>query len=425
MNTVMLDSFVKTLTGPCMVRQGGSVLACCSGGIDSMVLLDLLVLAAGPLCLRLGVVHADHGIRGEESRKDALFVSESCKKLGLPCHVYRLGMSPDEPNLEEQARLLRYDKILACMNEQGYLSAATGHTMDDQAETLVYRLIRGSGIRGLAGMEYRSANGVIRPMLTFTREQIEGYAAKRGIAYSEDGTNLDTTLARNLIRREIVPLMKRINSSAVKAISRLAGIAREEGEFIERQVSALEDSSRVIDWGIVRAYRHADLENAPPAVLKRLMIRIVSTMIDEPRGIDSLQVEDIAGVVEGRKAAHTVKRKVLVSRDEDCVVFSTSGAGPFYDITIQKPGTYMIEPLHQQVRIDFDKGMGLFHLRSHMPGDRFQGRRVVRLLADKEVTKSLRPFWPVLVSGGEVVSVVGMRDSRDGLVVQTVFPCRG
>lgn len=421
----MFDSFLKTLTGPCMVREGDTVLACCSGGLDSMVLLDLLVLASVPLHLRVGVVHVDHGIREEVSWKDALFVSEHCEKRGLPCHVYQLGMSPDEPNLEEHARLRRYGMIYSCMNEHGYISAATGHTLDDQAETLVYRLIRGSGIRGLAGMEYRGANGLIRPMLPFTREQIEGYAAQRGIGHVEDSTNLDTTFARNLIRREIIPVMRRINPSAAKAISRLADIARQEGEFLEGRATALEGSSRVFDWSIVRAYRLADLESAPPAVLKRMIIRIVSAMLNEPRGIDSLQVEGIMEVVAGGKAAHTIRRKVTVRRDSESLVFSAAGTGPFYDFAIPESGTYLIEPLHQQVRIEFDKKPGLpFHLRSHLDGERFQGKRVVRLLADGGVMKSLRLFWPVLVSGAEIVSIAGLWDSGDGAVITTEFPCR-
>lgn len=417
---------MKTLTGPCLVRAGESVLACCSGGVDSMVLLDLLVHASGLLHLRVGVVHVDHGIREEASWKDALFVSEYCEKLGLPCHVYQLGMSPNEPNLEEQARLRRYERIFSCMSEHGYRSAATGHTMDDQAETLVYRLVRGSGIRGLGGMEHRGANGLIRPMLPFTREQIEGYAAQKGIPYGEDSTNLDTTFVRNLIRREIIPVMERINPSAVRAISRLAGIAREEGEFIEGRAMALEGSSRVFDWGIVRAYRLADLEGAPPAVLKRMVIRIVSAMLNEPRGIDSLQVEGIMEVIDGPKAAHTIKRKVTARRDEESLVFSIAGTGPFYDFVVPEPGIYMIEPLLQQVRIDFDRKQGLhLHLRSHVDGERFQGKRVVRLLADGGIMKSLRPFWPVLVSGQEVVSVAGLWDSGDGTVLKTEFPCQG
>lgn len=419
----MIDSFMKTLTGPCMIREGESLLACCSGGMDSMVLLDLLVHSSSPLKMRLGVVHVDHGIRGEVSVNDASFVRGYCEKLGLPCHVYQLGMSSKEPNLEERARLGRYEKIFACMAEFGYGAAATGHTKDDQAETLIYRFIRGSGIRGLGGMEYRSRNNLIKPVLSFTREQIESYAAERGIPFVEDQTNLDITLARNRIRREIIPSMKKINASVVEAISRLADIAREEGGFIDNEASALEGSSRMLDWGIVKAYRLADLQNAPRAVLKRMLIAIVSEMLDEPRGIDSIQVDGIMDVVEGRKAAHAMKRKVSACRDGDIMVFCTAGSGPFYDIAVTEPGVYMIEPLRLQVRIDFDPKPGLFlHVKSHMNGDRLQGKRVVKMLADKGIIKSLRQFWPVLVSGQEVLSVAGMRGSGEGMDIETEFP---
>lgn len=415
---------MTTLTGPCMVSKGDAVLVCCSGGVYSTVLLDLLVRAAGVLRLRIGVVHIDHGIRGAASRKDALFVSGHCTSLGLPCHVYELGMQAHAPNIEEQARSKRYEAISKCMKDHGYSSAATGHTMDDQAETLVYRLIRGSGIRGLAGMDYRSSS-LIRPLLTFTREQVEEYAGTHGIPHVEDGTNRDTALARNLIRLEIIPVMKRINPTVVKSISRLSDIAREEGGLIEGLSAELEHGSCVFDWGIVRAYRMADLVEAPLAVLKRMMIGLISEMTGEPRGIDALQIDGIVDVLFGRKAGHTVRRRVAVRSDGGCLVFSAAGADPHYDIEVTGPGKYRIGPLNQVVKIAFSENIDSpMRLKSPGSGERCAGRKIVKLLADRDIMKSLRPFWPVVVrDDGEIVSVAGIFDSEERPGVKTEFPC--
>lgn len=412
---------MKTLTGPCMVRDGDAVLVCCSGGVDSAVLLDLFVRAAGIVHLRVGVVHVDHGIRGTASREDARFVSDHCRKLGLPCYVYELGMSPDEQNIEEQARTGRYAAISRCLEENGYRIAATGHTMDDQAETIVYRIIRGSGVRGLAGMDYRK-DALIRPLLAFTREQIEDYAGKRGIPHMEDSTNLDIALARNFIRRDIIPAMKKINPGAVRSMSRFSDIAREEGEFLEGLSRALEEASRVFDWGIVKAYRMDDLLTSPRAVLKRMVIRLVSGMAGDPRGIDALQVEGIVDVLSGRKAGHTVRRRVAVRRDSGCLLLCTAGAGHHYDLDVTESGTYTIEPLGQRVKIDLSMGQGnSVRLKSASPGERCAGKKVVKLLAERGVMKGLRPFWPVLERDGEIVSVAGIFDSEEG--VRTEFPC--
>jgi len=420
MITAMLHAFMNTLTGECGVGAGQAVLACCSGGIDSMVLLDLLVQASGPLRLKVGVVHVDHGIRKDAT--DASFVSGRCRGLGIPCHVYPLSLSRGEPNLEEKARLGRYARIRECMGAHGYDAAATGHTLDDQAETILYRIIRGSGIRGMGGMEHRGEGGLVRPLIGFTRGEIEAYAGERGIPHVEDCTNEDTTIARNLIRHEIIPLMKRINPEVAVSVARLGRIAREEGGYVENLSLRLECDARVLDWGAVRAYRLDKLREAPKAVLKRLVIRVLSALVDEPRGVDAVQVQGVVDVIEGRKAGHTVKRRVTARIDGDGLVFFPAGPGPFYGLDIRESGVYRITPLNVEVRIT-GRLSGAMRLTSPSKGARIGGKRVVRLLAERGVMAALRPFWPVLVSGGEVVSVAGLLDSQAGPT--TEFPLAG
>jgi len=426
MNITMLDSFVKTLTGPCAVRERDSVLACCSGGVDSMVLLDLFARAAGPLRLRLGVVHVDHGIRGDASRSDARFVEGRCRELGVACHVHRLSLGPDTPNLEETARQMRYEAVRACMADHGYDFAATGHTMDDQAETVIFRFIRGSGVRGLGGMEKRSPWNLIRPLLGFAREQVEAYAAQRGVSFVEDATNHDVKLARNLIRHEIIPAMKKINPSVARSACRLADIARDEGNLLEDLAAALQSSACEYDWGVVRAYRLCDLAEAPRPVAQRVVIRVLSDMLGDPRGIDASQVEGVMEVIGGEKRAHTVKRRIRAQRDSGSIAFFRAGRGPFYEIPVDAPGTWMIEPLRQRASIRAqDRGFQGLALRSLLPGDRIGRERAVRILAEGGVAKTLRFFWPVLVSGARIVSLLGVRDAWPEAGLRTEFPSHG
>ncbi len=426
MNITMLDSFVKTLLGPCAVREGDSVLACCSGGVDSMVLLDLLVHAAGPLRLQLGVVHVEHGIRGEDSRSDARFVEERCRELGVTCHVRRLCLGTDLPNLEETARQRRYEAVRACMADHGYGFAATGHTMDDQAETVIYRFIRGSGVRGLGGMGLRNQWNLIRPLLKLSREQVEVYAAERRVAFVEDATNRDVRLARNLIRHEIVPAMKKINPSVAGSVCRLADIARSEGRLVEDLAAALQKSACEYDWDIVRMYRLRDLVEAPRPVVKRMVIRVLSEMLGEPRGIDALQIDGIMEVIDGKKRAHTVKRRINAQRDNGSVAFCRAGRGPFYEFPVDSPGVCMIEPLGQRALVQAQvRGFQGLKLRSLLPGDRIGNERAVRILAEGGVAKTLRPFWPVLVSCGSIISLPGVRDAWPEAGLKTEFPSHG
>jgi tRNA(Ile)-lysidine synthetase-like protein len=420
----MRDSFMNTLTGQCGVRQGDKVLACCSGGMDSMVLLHLLMEAAGSLDLKVGVMHVDHGIRKDASANDALFVTQFCSNLGVPCHVERLSLAPDTPNLEETARNARYRAIFEFMNKNGYCLAATGHTMNDQAETLLYRMVRGSGIRGLVGMGYSGGQGIIRPLLSFTREQIQGYAEAEKIPWVEDSSNRNTDLARNLIRHEVIPLLRRINPSVENALFRLADIAREEGDLVEKLSRDLEACSSVLDWGMVKGFKLSRIQEAHPAVVKHMVIKTVSSLLGEPRGIDAAEVEGIFSVIAGMKKSHTVKRQIQVKIDRDCLVFCPSGKGPYYSLAIPGPGVYKIGPLGQEVRIESAAGLSL-RLKSHEQGERIKGRRVVKVLADRGVMKSLRPFWPVLMSGEEPVSIAGIWDTLEDEGLKTEFPMPG
>jgi tRNA(Ile)-lysidine synthase len=391
-----------------------------------MVLLDLLVRAAGPMRLRLGVVHVDHGIRGEASRSDARFVEERCRELGIDCHVRRLSLGPDTPNLEETARQMRYEAVRACMADCGYCFAATGHTMDDQAETVIYRFIRGSGVRGLGGMEPRNPWNLIRPLLGFTREQVETYAAEQKVTFVEDVTNRDVRLARNLIRHEIVPAMKKINPSVAGSVCRLADIARSEGRLVEDLAAALQKAACEYDWGIVRMYRLRDLVEAPRPVVQRMVIRVLSDMLGEPRGIDASQVDGIMEVIGGGKRAHTVKRRIRAQRDSGSVAFCRAGRGPFYELSVDSPGSWMIEPLGRRVFVQaYNHGFQGLKLRSLLPGDRIGDERAVRILAEGCVARTLRPFWPVLISSGRIVSLSGVRDAWPEAGLKTEFPSHG
>lgn len=407
----MFDRFMRTLTGPCGVRQGDKVLVCCSGGIDSMVLLRLMVQAREPLALDLHVVTVDHGLRCE-APGDAEFVLEQCRGVGVAATLCRLQMNPHQPNLEEEARIRRYAAIAACREEHGARLTATGHTLDDQAETVIYRLIRGTGPRGVQGMDYRRDDGLIRPMLDITRAEVEVYARAYGIPYVTDQTNADTTLVRNRIRKQILPLMREINPGVVEALGRFARIAREEGAVLQDQTVALGTAALEMDWGICRVFDGDLLRAAPPAVLKRLLITVAADMLGEPRGIAAAEVEGLLAVVHGTAGAYTLKRRMRVEQVAGRLVFSPAAAGPYYAVSVAGPGAYDLTPIRQGLRLaDAPPGSVI---RTCLPGDRMGRRTVAQILADKRVIEPLRRFWPVLVSADRVIGVGGIRDERWG-----------
>jgi tRNA(Ile)-lysidine synthetase-like protein len=402
----ILNTFIRTLTGPCGVNKGDSMLVCVSGGMDSMVLLDLMHSSCRHLDFKLGVIHVDHGLRKGESSQDACFVLERCRELSVRFFLTELKMTTGISNVEEEARKRRYDAIHACMQDHGYAFAATGHTLDDQAETILYRVIRGTGIRGLAGMEFMRPDGIIRPMLGIKRGDVADYARLQEIAYKKDRTNDDTRLARNFIRADIIPLFERINPQAVRSIASLANIAREEGSALEKMALDLEQGSIVFDWVMIKAFRTEDVRTSPDAVIKRFLIHIISGLINEPRGIDAIQIDAALEVLKGTLRAHTIKRKVKVLLEGDLFIVHLTSPGPHYVRKITKQDSIFIPEINKTVHIGITIGIAqTCLLRSYMKGDRMMGKKLSSTLARMKIPCALRPFWPVLDAHKEVIAV--------------------
>jgi tRNA(Ile)-lysidine synthase len=298
------------------------------------------------------------------------------------------------------------------MRRHGYACAATGHTLDDQAETVLYRIIRGTGIRGLAGMEPRRPDGVIRPMLLLDRSRVLRYAALRGITHVEDRTNADVRRDRNRIRHDIMPLMERINPRAAQSLASLAAIARLEGDFLERVASDLARTALQWDWGLSRAYQIPVLRAAHDAVLRRVIITALASMTGEERGVDARQVDAVLGVLAGERTAHAVRRRGRGAREGGLLVFQRMGEDPWYVREVITGGDLAIPEIHKIVHITLPAMFkGPLLVRPFCPGDRISGRRVARILSSMRVPRGLRELWPVLASDHGCVAVASYRNA--------------
>jgi len=426
----MIERFKHTVMHSCGVGRGDSILVCCSGGVDSMVLLRLMLAVKDELDLRLHVVTVDHGLRCE-APGDAAFVLDTCRVLGVEASLYELGMDPHTPNLEEAARLKRYEAIHDCRARLGMRYMATGHTLNDQAETVLYRLARGTGLKGMQGMAYARPDGLIRPMLDIARVDVEAYAREHAVRFVTDQTNADLTLTRNLIRKRIMPLMRRINPAVEQALGRFARIAQAEHGFLEDEARKLMDQSTIADWRICRVLDAHRLKAAPEPVVQCLGMMLAGEMLGEPRGVSAPAAASVLEVMLGRSRAHTLQRRLRVEHGAGYVAFSTTGHGPFYELRVPGDGEYLVSQIGQRIRIEQktvfppsrDKGgdgHAAFLIRSCLPGDRVADGKVVKLLADKRVIAPLRRFWPVVVNGDALIAVAGM--ILPGSPVEAAFP---
>src|SRR5437867_11319990 len=219
-----------------LLRPDDRVLVAVPGGSDSVCLVMVLheMRQRGVLPgLDLHVAHVNYGLRGEESEKDEAFVRDLATRLSLPVHVERVHLVPRPGQaLQSQARDARHAFVARVRRGYDLTAVATGHTADDQAETILMWLLRGSGTRGLAGIPGQRGDGIIRPILGVTREQVLNYLASRGIAYRTDASNATRVYRRNRIRHEILPLLRTFNPRIVQGLARAAEILTAEAALL-------------------------------------------------------------------------------------------------------------------------------------------------------------------------------------------------
>ncbi len=257
--------------------SGKRVLCAVSGGADSMCLLHLLKSAG----IEVTAAHFEHGIRGEESIRDLNFVRDFCaghdiafvfEQAHVPAYAARHGMS-----MEEAARVLRYEFLEKSLKALHYDVIATAHNADDNAETMVFNLVRGSGTAGMRGIPRRRGN-IVRPLIDCTRAQIESYLAQNAVPHVEDSTNRSDDYTRNLIRHRLMPVMREINPRFVQAAGRTAELSARDEDCL----------SRMADDFIKANYKEDSLPLAPLATLHpAVSSRVLRTLL--PR----LQMEHV------------------------------------------------------------------------------------------------------------------------------------
>jgi tRNA(Ile)-lysidine synthase len=283
----VLDKVIRTISRHSMLAGASRVIAAVSGGPDSVCLLEVLRELASRFGATLcGIAHVNHKWRGEASDEDERFVARIAARYGLPFYRHEARPASQRGNLEDAARQIRR-RFFARLIEQGAADrVATGHTLDDQAETVLFRLLRGAGIAGLAGILPMTREGLIRPLLEVNRAEVERYLRSRGIEWRQDATNRDLGFARNRIRHALLPqLAREWNPHIREVLAHMADIAREEESWREADTDRLAAAILVETSGGWEA-RAPAIASLPKAAARRLMRRLAP-------GLDFEHVERI------------------------------------------------------------------------------------------------------------------------------------
>jgi len=233
-----------------LLRAGERVCVAVSGGADSTALLLGLVEACAAkdgLGVVVSAAHVHHGLRGAEADGDEAFVRELCARLGIELRAFAVDtagrQATEGEGLEEAARTLRYEALGGLMRDGVVDVVATGHTLDDQAETLVMKMLRGAWTEGLGGIspvvESQGSGKIVRPLLGVRRSEVEAFLLARGQTWREDGSNRDVSLTRNRVRHVLMPLLREFNPGVDALLARTAEIARDEEAFWRAEVERL------------------------------------------------------------------------------------------------------------------------------------------------------------------------------------------
>lgn len=433
-----------------MVRAGDRVCVAVSGGADSVALLRLLLELRSELGIVLSVAHLNHNLRGADADADAAFVAALAAEHGLEFHAasedVRAFAERHGLSLEAAGRRLRY-RFFAGLLEDGHATrVATAHTADDQAETVLLRLLRGSGTRGLAGIlpsrdaqqvavgvpARRSGNSIIRPLLSTRRAELRQYLRDIGQPWREDASNADLSFARNRVRAELLPLLQRhYNPSLVDALAATAEIARAEEEFWDAELARLVPTV-LSPAGHLKV---AELLKQPLAIQRRL-VRLTGGALDFARVEQVLDFAQRRGRGEralplpGGRLARAAAGEIWF---ESAEAEPTASAGYLYRLPV--PGEVCIRELNRRITarllplaaaseghnpLQFLDPSALapeLSVRNWRAGDRFRPLhgKAPRKLKDllPKVPARERSFWPVVVSGDQIVWVRGLAVAHD------------
>lgn len=400
-----------------------------SGGPDSVCLLHILTECAPRLGIALSVAHYNHKLRGAASDEDQRFVAGMAARMGLALHCEEAGSKPLAGNLEQSARDARRAFFARLVNERAADRIALGHTRDDQAETVLFRILRGSGPGGLAGILPVTTEGCIRPLLEVTRADVEQYLNARGIDWRVDATNLEHRFARNRIRHGLLPqLAREWNPNISEALAQLAGLAYDEERWwrgaIERRAAAcLTERAGAVE------FHAAEVAALPLAVARRLIRRAIAGAKGDLRRIDFAHVERVLELVaqdagegaiclpdvQATRSFDWIRIASLdvraIARDE-AVTVPGSGAvvegGPLVAFEIGERSSTPCATL-EAAELNLEGLPTPVRLRGWRPGDQYRpvgqrkDRKIHDLFQQARVPSWRRADWPIVTGGKKIL----------------------
>jgi len=426
----LLDRIRATMDRYGMISAGQRVGVAVSGGADSICLLHVFVeLGYAP-----PVLHVNHRLRGAESDADAAFVAEAAERLGLPCTISDAPLPAGGDNLEQAARNLRLAVFREAVASGAVDRVALGHTRSDQAETVLFRFLRGAGTAGLAGIRPATSGGLIRPLIEIDREEVRSWLRERGIPWREDSSNASLEFARNRIRHLLLPqLAREWNPAIVETLAQTGDWALAEEAYWRDQIDRLAaehlEASRPDGSVLLRVEA---LRSMPVAAARRLVRYAMELAKTNLRGVGFQHIEAVRELTKGHGTGRIQAPGLDICRSFDWIRFAPATPLRPYCLPAAIPGVTPVPgtgyslslELVEKARttgtndsvyndvvgcLDWACLSGRLELRNWRPGDRYRPagasgeERVKDLFQEARIPLWERGKWPVLTDGFRIV----------------------
>jgi tRNA(Ile)-lysidine synthase len=445
--TSFLKNIEQVLKG--LIAPGDKVLVGVSGGADSIALLHVLHWFSRIQDYSLIVAHINHMARGKDSDADADFVESIAKKLELPFYLKKIDVGIERLQLktsfQDAARIIRYQFFEETLQEVGGCKIALGHSADDQVETILMNIVRGTGLKGLTGIP-QVRGCIIRPFWGIHRKDLEIYLKENDISFRDDSSNSNKKYLRNRIRHELIPKLETFNPGIKKCLQQMSGIAREEDSLLSQMTRDIfnqklgECNKKNIAWEI------EDFQTYPIALRQRLVREIFCRITGDMQAITAYHIQQIINLFNSPKTGKVlnIPRGVTVTCSYESVLFSKV-IGGFCEkeslvTPIAVPGTTELLEGHirrvqtqiftdkrdlssldieRQAFFDLEKTGLSIQARFFRPGDRFcplgmaGNKKLKSFFIDQKVPQSMRSQIPILTNADDdIIWVYGQRISH-------------
>lgn len=431
-----------------LIKSGDKVLVALSGGPDSVCLLNILYNLKAELNIEVGAAHLNHLLRDKDAFEDEEYVKTLCKSLDIPCFVKRVDInkySKDKKMSSEMAgREARYNFFDDIVKDEGYTKIATAHNANDQAETILFRLMRGSGIEGLCGIKVRR-DKIIRPILCLSRKEVEEYIEINNLKPRIDKTNFEKIYNRNKIRLDMIPYIKEnFNEDIIQTLNRMSVLLQKDNEFIENSARSFYEKYCIeqSDYFIIKKEMFDNKEAVVTRVIRYALTNFSKTHYDfemkhiyeicnlaknnSGKAIDlpnKIYAENIYGDIYIKERINInnidVKQEIVVNKNE------INGKKIFFDneniefSLLENDSNLDLNQNNLIKYFDFDKINDSISLRKRKNGDKIiplgmkGSKKIKDLFIDMKVPKEERDCIPLLCFDENISWIVGIRVSEE------------